>query len=611
MQNIRNVAIIAHVDHGKTTLVDRMLHQAKLFRDNQETGELILDNNDLERERGITILSKNVSVRYKGYKINIIDTPGHSDFGGEVERVLNMADGVLLVVDAFEGPMQQTRFVLQKAIELGLKPIVVVNKVDKPNCDPEATQEAVFDLMFNLGANNDQLEFPTAYGSAKQGWMGEDWQTPTEDISYLMDLIIEHIPAPKVDDGNTQMMISSLDYSSYLGRIAVGRLHRGVLQAGQNIALMKRDGTRINSKVKELYTFEGLGKERIKTPVEAGEICAVLLELDKNVSFEIGDTICDADAPEALTPIKVDEPTMSMLFTINNSPFFGKEGKYVTSRHLRDRLYAELEKNLAMRIEETGSPDQLLVYGRGIMHLSVLIETMRREGYELQVGQPKVIIREIDGQKCEPVEQLTVLVPEEFSSKVIDVVTRRKGEVGTIDTKGDRVQLDFNIPSRGIIGLRNTLLTATNGEAIIAHRFLEFQPWKGDMEDHKYGALIAKETGEATAYSISKLQDRGPFFIEPGDHVYAGEVIGESLRPGNDIVINVVTAKNLTNMRTKSADEKSTCSPAIKMSLEEAMEYIREDEYLEITPHNLRIRKIILDEIERKRARIAAGYKDE
>ena len=611
MQNIRNIAIIAHVDHGKTTLVDRMLHQAKLFRDNQETGELILDNNDLERERGITILSKNVSVRYKGYEINIIDTPGHSDFGGEVERVLNMADGVLLVVDAFEGPMPQTRFVLQKAIELGLKPIVVVNKVDKPNCDPELTQEAVFDLMFNLGANNDQLEFPTAYGSAKNGWMGEDWNTPTEDISYLMDLIIEHIPAPKTDEGTTQMMISSLDYSSYLGRIAVGRLHRGTLQAGQCITLAKRDGTMIKTKIKELYVFEGLGKERIKTPVEAGEICAVLMDLDKNVAFEIGDTICDAENPEALPPIKVDEPTMSMLFTINNSPFFGKEGKYVTSRHLRDRLFAELEKNLAMRIEETGSPDALLVYGRGIMHLSVLIETMRREGYELQVGQPKVIIREIDGQKCEPIEQLTVLVPEEFSSKVIDVVTRRKGEVGTIDTKGDRVQLDFTIPSRGIIGLRNTLLTATNGEAIIAHRFLEFQPWKGDMDDHKYGALIAKETGEATAYSISKLQDRGPFFIEPGDHVYAGEVIGESLRPGNDIVINVVTAKNLTNMRSKSADDKSTCAPAIKMSLEEAMEYIREDEYLEITPHNLRIRKIILDEIERKRARIAAGFKDE
>ncbi len=604
---IRNIAIIAHVDHGKTTLVDRMLHQVKMFRDNQETGDLILDNNDLERERGITILSKNVSVRYKGHKINIIDTPGHSDFGGEVERVLNMADGVLLVVDAFEGPMPQTRFVLQKAVELGLKPIVVVNKVDKPNCDPELTQEAVFDLMFNLGATNEQLDFPTAYGSAKNGWMSDDWRNQTEDISYLMDLIIEHIPSPKVEEGNTQMMISSLDYSSYLGRIAVGRLNRGTLTAGQPICLVKRDGKQIRSHIKELYTFEGLGKERTKAPVEAGEICAMLLDLDKNVAFEIGDSVCDSENPDPLPPIKVDEPTMSMLFTINNSPFFGKEGKFVTSRHLRDRLFKELEKNLAMRIEETGSPDALLVYGRGIMHLSVLIETMRREGYELQVGQPKVIIKEIDGQKCEPVEQLTVLVPEEFSSKVIDVVTRRKGEVGTIDTKGDRVQLEFTIPSRGIIGLRNTLLTATNGEAVIAHRLNGFEPWKGEIGDHKMGALIAKETGEATAYSISKLQDRGPFFIEPGEKVYTGEVIGESLRPGNDIVINVVTAKNLTNMRTKSADEKSTCTPAIKFSLEEAMEYIREDEYLEITPSSLRIRKIILDEIERKRARIALG----
>ena len=611
MQDIRNIAIIAHVDHGKTTLVDRMIYQANLVRRPEDLGNLILDSNDLERERGITILAKNVSVTYKGVKINIIDTPGHSDFGGEVERVLNMADGVLLLVDAFEGCMPQTRFVLNKAIELGLKPIVVINKVDKPNCDPELTQEAVFDLMFNLGANNDQLDFPTAYGSAKQGWMGADWKTPTDDISYLMDLIIEHIPAPRVTEGNTQMMLSSLDYSSYLGRIAVGRLNRGTLQAGQPVILVKRDQSQISTRVKELYTFEGLGKERTKNVIEAGEICAVLLDLDKNVMFEIGDTICDNENPEPLPPIKVDEPTMSMLFTINNSPFFGKEGKFVTSRHLRDRLFKELEKNLALRVEETASPDALLVYGRGILHLSILIETMRREGYELQVGQPKVIIKEIDGQKCEPVEQLTVLVPEEFSSKVIDVVTRRKGEIGTIDTKGDRVQLDFRIPSRGIIGLRNTLLTATNGEAVIAHRFAGFEPWKGEMDDHKMGALIAKETGEATAYSISKLQDRGPFFIEPGEHVYAGQVIGESLRPGNDIVINVVTAKNLTNMRSKSADDKSTTIPPIKFSLEEAMEYIRDDEYLEITPTNLRIRKIILDEIERKRARIAAGYKDE
>ncbi len=605
MQNIRNIAIIAHVDHGKTTLVDRMLHQVKLFRENQESGELILDNNDLERERGITILSKNVSVHYGDVKINIIDTPGHSDFGGEVERVLNMADGVLLVVDAFEGPMPQTRFVLQKAIELNLKPIVVVNKVDKQNCSPELTQEAVFDLMFNLGANENQLDFPTAYGSSKQGWMSSDWHTPTEDISYLMDLIVNHIPAPKCEQGTTQLMISSLDYSSYIGRIAVGRLHRGTLQAGQDIMLVKRDNTRIRSRVKELYVFEGLGKERIKTPIEPGEICAVLLDLDKNVNFEIGDSICDVENPEPLKPIKVDEPTMSMLFTINNSPFFGKEGKFVTSRHIRERLFKELEKNLALRIQETDSPDALIVYGRGILHLSVLIETMRREGYELQVGQPKVIIKEIDGQKSEPIEQLTILVPEDYSSKVIDIVTRRKGEVLSIETKGDRIQLDFTIPSRGIIGLRNNLLTASNGEAIIAHRFKSFEPWKGELGSYKMGALIVKDTGTSTAYSISKLQDRGSFFIEPGENVYTGQVIGESLRPDNDIIINVVVGKNLTNMRSKSSDDKSSTTPPIKFSLEEAMEYIREDEYLEITPNSLRIRKIILDEVERKRSRAA------
>ena len=597
MQNIRNIAIIAHVDHGKTTLVDRILYQSHLFRENQQVQDLVLDNNDLERERGITILSKNVSVRYKGVKINVIDTPGHSDFGGEVERVLNMADGVLLVVDAFEGPMPQTRFVTQKAIELGLKPIVVINKVDKPNCHPDLAQEAVFELMFNLGASDEQLDFPTVYGSAKNGWMGPDWSTPTSDISYLLDTIIEHIPAPKVEPGNLQMMISSLDYSSYVGRIAVGRVKRGTIQWGQTVSLVKRNGTVQTSKIKELYVFEGLGKEKYKEPVEAGEICA-LLGLD---DFEIGDTVADAENPEQLTPIKVDEPTMSMLFTINNSPFFGKEGKYVTSRHLRDRLFAELEKNLAMRIEETGSPDALLVYGRGIMHLSVLIETMRREGYELQVGQPKVIIREIDGQKCEPIEQLTVLVPEEFSSKVIDVVTRRKGEVGTIDTKGDRVQLDFTIPTRGLIGLTNQLLTATEGEAIISHRFIEFQPWKGEIAGRHAGSLIAMETGQAYAYSLNKLQDRGRFFIEPNDPVYAGQVIGEHIRQ-SDLVVNVCKSKKLSNMRAAGSDEKLILAPAIKYSLEQYMEFIAKDEYLEITPQSLRVRKIILDETERKRA---------
>lgn len=606
MQNIRNIAIIAHVDHGKTTLVDRILYQANLFRANQQVQELLLDNNDLERERGITILSKNVSVRYKDVKINVIDTPGHSDFGGEVERVLNMADGVLLVVDAFEGPMPQTRFVTQKAIELGLKPIVVVNKVDKPNCNPELAQEAVFDLMFNLGANDDQLDFPTVYGSAKQGWMGPDWKTPTNDISYLLDQIIEHIPAPKTEEGNLQMMISSLDYSSYVGRIAVGRVKRGSISWGQNVSLVKRDGSIVNSKVKELYVFEGLGKEKIKTPVEAGELCAVL-GLD---NFEIGDTVADDLAPEGLPPIKVDEPTMSMLFTINNSPFFGKEGKYVTSRHLRDRLFLELEKNLALRVEETNSPDMLNVYGRGILHLSVLIETMRREGYELQVGQPQVIIKEIDGQKCEPVEQLTVLVPEDFSSRVIDLVTRRKGDLLNIETVNDRVHLDFQIPSRGIIGLRNQVLTATEGEAIMSHRFLEFQPWKGDIPGRHSGALIAMETGQSYPYAIDKLQDRGRFFIEPNDQVYAGQVIGEHIRQ-DDLVVNVCKSKKLSNMRAAGSDEKMHIAPAIKLSLEEYMEFIGADEYLEITPISLRLRKIILDETERKRQGIRLQQQQE
>ncbi len=599
MQNIRNIAIIAHVDHGKTTLVDRILYQAHLFRANQQVQELVLDNNDLERERGITILSKNVSVRYKDCKINVIDTPGHSDFGGEVERVLNMADGVLLVVDAFEGPMPQTRFVTQKAIELGLKPIVVINKVDKPNCNPELTQEAVFELMFNLGATDEQLDFPTVYGSAKQGWMGPDWKTPTNDISYLLDQIIEHIPAPKVEEGSLQMMISSLDYSSYVGRIAVGRIRRGTLEWGQNVSLVKRDGSVVPSKIKELYVFEGLGKEKIKTPVEAGELCAIL-GLD---NFEIGDTVADALEPEGLPPIKVDEPTMSMLFTINNSPFFGKEGKYVTSRHLRDRLFLELEKNLALRVEETGSPDMLNVYGRGVLHLSVLIETMRREGYELQVGQPQVIIKEIDGQKCEPVEQLTVLVPEDFSSRVIDLVTRRKGDLLNIETMNDRVHLDFQIPSRGIIGLRNQVLTATEGEAIMSPRFIEFQPWKGDIQGRHAGVLIAMETGQSYPYAIDKLQDRGRFFIDPNDQVYAGQVIGEHIRP-DDLGVGVCKSKKLSNMRAAGSDEKMHIAPAIKMSLEEYMEYIGPDEYLEITPRSLRLRKIILDETERKRHNI-------
>lgn len=597
MQNIRNVAIIAHVDHGKTTLVDRMLYQAKLFRDNQETKDLILDNNDLERERGITILSKNVSIRYKGYKINIIDTPGHSDFGGEVERVLNMADGVLLVVDAFEGPMPQTRFVLQKAIELNLKPIVVINKVDKPNCNPVETQEKVFDLMFSLGATEEQLDFPTVYGSSKQGWMSEDWEQPTEDVSYLLDMIIKHIPAYEVSEGNTQLMISSLDYSSYVGRIAVGRLHRGTLVAGQDVTLAKTNGEMVRSKIKELYVFEGLAKEKIKTTVEAGEICAILGLED----FEIGDTVCDLENPEPLKPIKVDDPMMSMLFTINNSPFYGKDGKYVTSRHLRERLFAELEKNLALRVEETDSPDSLIVYGRGILHLSILIETMRREGYELQVGQPKVIIKEIDGKKCEPVEQLTIVVPEQFAGKVIELVTMRKGEIDSIEAQGDRSHIEFTIPSRGIIGLRNNILTVSEGEAIMASRLKGYEPWKGEITGRRMGALIAKETGTAIEYSINKLQDRGTFFVSPGDEVYTGMVVGEGLRP-DDIVVNLTITKKLSNMRSAGADEKVNIAPAKKFSLEEAMEYIAEDEYLEITPNHLRIRKILLDEVARKRA---------
>ncbi|MDR1006318.1 MAG: translational GTPase TypA [Bacteroidales bacterium] len=597
MQNVRNVAIIAHVDHGKTTLVDRMLYQAKLFRDNQEKKELILDSNDLERERGITILSKNVSIRYKDVKINVIDTPGHSDFGGEVERVLNMADGVLLVVDAFEGPMPQTRFVLQKAIELNLKPIVVINKVDKPNCNPLDTQEKVFDLMFNLGATQEQLDFPTVFGSSKEGWMAEDFNHPTTDVTYLLDKIIEHIPAYKQEEGTLQLMISSLDYSSYVGRIAVGKLHRGTLQAGQDVMLVKANGEQIRSKIKELYLFEGLAKEKIKTVVEAGEICAILgIE-----NFDIGDSVCDIENPEPLKPIKVDEPTLSMLFTINNSPFYGREGKFVTSRHLRDRLFAELEKNLALKIEETDSPDALIVYGRGILHLSILIETMRREGYELQVGQPKVIIKEIDGQKCEPVEQLTIVVPEQFAGKIIETVTSRKGEINSIEAQGDRSHIEFTIPSRGIIGLRNNVLTLSEGEAIMAHRLKGFEPWKGEIGGRRMGSLIAKETGTAIEYSINKLQDRGRFFVSPGEDIYTGMVIGEGIRP-DDIVVNVTLTKKLTNMRAAGSDDKVAIAPAVKFSLEEAMEYIGEDEYLEITPANLRIRKIILDETARKRA---------
>jgi GTP-binding protein len=600
MTEIRNIAIIAHVDHGKTTLVDRILHQAKLFRDNQEVEDLILDSNDLERERGITILSKNVSVRYKGVKINIIDTPGHSDFGGEVERVLNMADGVLLIVDAFEGPMPQTRFVLQKAIELGLKPVVVVNKVDKPNCTPDEAQEAVFDLMYSLDANEDQLDFVTVFGSAKAGWMSDDWKKPSEDIAFLLDTIIGSIPPPVQQEGPLQMRITSLDYSSYTGRIAIGKITRGSLKAGQNIVVMRNDGSLIKSTIKELYTFEGLGKEKTKKEVESGEICA-LMGLE---AFDIGDTVADAENPEALPRVVIDEPTMSMLFTINNSPFFGQDGKYVTSRNLRDRLMLETEKNVALLVEETAVADSFLVFGRGILHLSILVETMRREGYEFQLGQPQVIIKEYEGVKHEPVESLTIQVPEAFSGKMIEVVTQRKGEISNIEMKGDRSHLEFIIPSRGIIGLRNNLLTLSEGEAVIAHRFLRFEPWKGELGIRRNGALIALETGTAITYSIDKLQDRGKFFIDSNQEVYTGQVIGEHIRQ-NDLTVNVIKTKKLTNMRASGSDDKTNIAPPIRFSLEEYMEYIRPDEYLEVTPNHLRLRKIILNEIERKRIRNA------
>ncbi|GAB5556782.1 MAG: translational GTPase TypA [Schleiferiaceae bacterium] len=594
-QSLRNIAIIAHVDHGKTTLVDKIMHYCQLFRDNQDTGELILDNNDLERERGITILSKNVSVDYKGTKINIIDTPGHADFGGEVERVLNMADGVLLLVDAFEGPMPQTRFVLQKALELGLKPIVVVNKVDKPNCDPEAAHEAVFDLMFSLDATEEQLDFPTVYGSAKQNWMSYDWKDRTETIEPLLDMVLKNIPEPTVPEGNTQMLITSLDYSSYTGRIAIGRLQRGDLKENQQVLLIKRDGAQVKSKIKELYVFEGLGRKRVDS-VQAGNICAVVgLE-----GFDIGDTIANIENPEALPSIAIDEPTMSMLFTINDSPFFGKEGKFVTSRHVYDRLIKETEKNLALRIEESEKADGWKVFGRGVLHLSVLIETMRREGYELQIGQPQVILKDIDGEKCEPIEELTIDLPEEVSGKAVELVTMRKGELLSMAPKADRMILEFKIPSRGLIGLRNNLLTATAGEAIMNHRFIAFEPYRGEIPGRQNGSLISMEKGSAFAYSIDRLQDRGKFFIEPQDEIYMGQVIGENARPG-DMAVNVTKSKKLTNVRASGADDKVKIAPAIKFSLEEALEYIQGDEYVEVTPQSIRLRKIYLDENERKR----------
>lgn len=595
MQKIRNIAIIAHVDHGKTTLVDKMLLAGLLFRENQETGELILDNNDLERERGITILSKNVSIRYNDYKINIIDTPGHADFGGEVERVLNMADGCLLLVDAFEGPMPQTRFVLQKAIKLGLKPIVVINKVDKPNCRPEEVQEMVFDLMFNLDATEDQLDFTTIYGSAKNNWMGPDWKNPTDSITPLLDAIIEHIPGPTFHEGTPQMLITSLDFSSYVGRIAIGRVHRGTLKEGMDVMLCKKDNVLQKCRVKELHVFEGMGKARA-IEVGSGDICAVV-GVD---GFEIGDSIADFLEPEPMERITIDEPTMSMTFTINDSPFFGKDGKFVTSRHINDRLEKELDRNLALRVHKSPEADVWTVFGRGVLHLSVLIETMRREGYELQVGQPQVIIKEINGVKSEPIEAMTINCPEEYSSRMIDMVTRRKGDLMSMEAQGERVHMEFLIPSRGIIGLRNNVLTASAGEAIMAHRFLEYQPWRGNIEKRSNGAIIAMEGGVAFAYAIDKLQDRGRFFVHPQDDVYAGQVVGEHSKEG-DLVVNVTKSKKLTNMRASGADDKVRLIPPIVFSLEEALEYIKEDEYLEVTPTNLRMRKIILDDNERKR----------
>ena len=596
MQDIRNIAIIAHVDHGKTTLVDKMLLAGNLFRANQQTGELMLDNNDLERERGITILSKNVSINYKGTKINIIDTPGHSDFGGEVERVLNMADGCILLVDAFEGPMPQTRFVLQKALEIGLKPLVVVNKVDKPNCRPEEVYEMVFDLMFDLGGNEDQLNFPVIYGSAKNNWMGADPSQPTDNIDYLLDQIVEHVPAPTRLEGTPQLLITSLDYSNYTGRIAVGRVHRGVLREGMNITIAHRDGTMEKTKIKEVQTFEGMGRQKA-TEVESGDICAVIgLE-----NFEIGDTITDCDNPEPLPTIAIDEPTMSMLFAINDSPFFGKEGKFCTSRHINDRLQKELQKDLALRVSQGQDTDKWVVSGRGVLHLSVLVETMRREGYELQVGQPQVIYKDIDGVRHEPIEELTINVPEEFASKMIDMVTRRKGEMTSMHNMGERVDIEFLIPSRGIIGLRTNVLTASQGEAIMAHRFKEYQPFKGDIQRRSNGSMISMESGTAFAYSIDHLQDRGKFFISPQDEVYAGQIVGEHIHE-KDLVINVTKAKQLTNMRASGADDKARIIPPTILSLEEALEYIREDEYVEVTPKSMRMRKIILDHLARKRA---------